>query len=125
MIRSTILLFIVIIALIFITTAFAPSASDTVPASRAGEESDASPDYTVSNSDYTVSNIVYTYNIVNPSYIIAVDFDLSAAATSLEASLTADGSMRGCTNTGGFSWNCDVIGTTTEGSPILRVVVTQ
>ena len=125
MIRSTILLFIVIIALIFITTAFASTASDTVPASRAGEDSDARSDYIVSNSDYTVSNIVYTYNIVNPSYIIAVDFDLSAAATSVEASLTADGSMRGCTNRSGFSWNCDVIGTTAAGSPILRVVVTQ
>jgi len=118
MIRSTILLIIVVIALIFITTAFASSASDTVPASRAGEDSDASP-------DYTVSNIVYTYNIVNPSYIIAVDFDLSAAATSVEASLTADGSMRGCTNRSGFSWNFDVIGTTAAGSPILHVVVTQ
>jgi ascorbate-specific PTS system EIIC-type component UlaA len=125
--RSTIVIIVVIIALFFTTAAFALAANNnmTVPANHAGEESAASLGYTVSNQSYTLSNIVYSYDIANPIYMAAVDFDLSASAKSVEVSLTTDGSLRGCTNTFGYSWSCIVLGTGVPDPPTLHVVVIQ
>src|SRR3972149_11152266 len=100
-IRSSKMFVVVLAMLVFATTAYAFAAANTVPASYAGEGSGAI-------SGYTVSNIVYTYDTANPSNVTDVDFDLNAAASSVDVSLTGAGSLQGCTNTGGTSWNCPI-----------------
>lgn len=117
-IRSSKMFVVVVAMLVFATAAYAFAAANTVPASYAGEGSGAI-------SGYTVSNIVYTYDTANPSNVTDVDFDLNAAASSVDASLTAGGALQGCTNTGGTSWNCPITGVTVTAATSLRVVASQ
>jgi FlaG/FlaF family flagellin (archaellin) len=116
--RSSKLFVVVLAVLVFATAAYAFAAANTVPASYAGEGSAAI-------SGYTVSNIVYTYDTANPSNVSDVDFDLNAAASNVDVSLTAAGTLQGCTNTGGNSWNCPITGVTVTSASTLRVVASQ
>jgi hypothetical protein len=96
--RSIKLFVVVIAVLVFASAAFAFAATNTVPTSYAGEGSSAI-------SGYTVTNLVYNLNATNPSNIDSVTFTLSAAATTVKASLVS-GTFYTCTNTSGNNWSC-------------------
>jgi len=116
--RSSKLFIVVLVVLVLATSAYAFAATNTVPASRAGEGSGAI-------SGYTVSNIVYTFDATNPSNLTDVDFDLDAAAATVRVSLTAAGTLQSCSNTSGTSWTCALTGVTVTSASSLRVVASQ
>ena len=91
-------LFVMVLVVMLATYAFA--ASNTVPASYAGEGASVT-------SGYTVTEVVYTLNTNTPSNIDSVAFTLNAAATTVKARLVTTGSYYSCTNTGGTSWSCN------------------
>jgi hypothetical protein len=99
MFRSARLFVVVLIVLVFASTAFAFAASNTMPApSFAGEGSTVT-------SGYTVTNVVYTLNATNPSNIDSVKFDLDNAATTVKVQLVSTGSYYTCT-VAGSTWTC-------------------
>ena len=95
--RMSKLFIIVVIALIFATSAYAFAASNTVPGTVAGEGSN-----TVSG--YTVTNVAYTLD-ANPSNIDSVAFTLSGAASTVKASLVP-GTFYNCSLVSGNNWSC-------------------
>ena len=118
MFRLSKLFFIVLIVLVFATAAFAFAASNTVPASFAGEGSSVT-------SGYTVSNVVYTLNATTPSNIDSVAFTLNATAATVKVRLVTTGSYFTCTNPSGNNWTCTTTGSTVAAADEFRVVATQ
>ncbi|HET7143237.1 MAG TPA: hypothetical protein VFI68_04375 [Anaerolineales bacterium] len=116
--RSSKMFIVVLVVLVLATSAYAFAATNTVPASRAGEGSGAI-------SGYTVSNIVYTFDTSNPSDLTNVAFSLDAAAATVKVSLTAAGTLQACTNPSGNNWTCALTGVTVTGASSLRVVASQ
>lgn len=77
------------------------TAANTVPATKAGDGAGAI-------TGYTVSSISYTLDATDPSNLDQVDFDLDAAAGTVEIKLVSTGSdWYGCADQGGNSWSCD------------------
>jgi hypothetical protein len=119
MFRSSKLFVLVLIVLVFATTAFAFAASNTMPpATYAGEGASTT-------SGYTVSNVVYNLNATTPSNIDSVTFTLNAAASNVNVRLATTGSYYSCTNPSGFNWNCTTAGATVSAANELRVVASQ
>jgi hypothetical protein len=118
MFRSSKLFFIVLIVLVFATAAFAFAASNTVPASFAGEGASVT-------SGYTVTGVVYNLNTTTPSNIDSVNFTLNAAASTVKVRLVTTGSYFTCTNPSGNNWNCTTTGATVAAADEFRVVATQ
>lgn len=118
MFRSSKLFFIVLIVLVFATSAFAFAASNTVPASFAGEGASVT-------SGYTVTNVVYNLNATTPSNIDSVTFTLNAAASTVKVRLVTAGSYVTCTNPSGNNWSCPTAGSTVAAADEFRVVATQ
>jgi archaellin len=116
--RSTKLFAIVLIVLVFATTAFAFAASNTVPASYAGEGASVT-------SGYTVTSVAYNLNATTPSNIDNVTFTLNAAAGTVKIRLVTTGSYYACTNTGGNNWSCTTAGVTVAAADEFRVVASQ
>lgn len=80
--------------------AYAYTASNTVPASRAGTGSGAI-------TGYTVSGITYTLDSTTPTNLNAVAFTISpTAAATVRAQLASGGAWYACVNTAG-SVSCD------------------
>ena len=117
MFRSTKLFVVVLVVLVFATAAFAFAASNTVPASYAGEGASVT-------SGYTVSNVVYNLNAATPSNIDSVAFTLNAAAATVKVRLVTTGSYFTCSNVG-FNWTCNTAGVTVAAADEFRVVATQ
>jgi hypothetical protein len=81
--------------------AYAFTASNTVPATQAGDGSGAI-------TGYTVLNIAYQLEAANPANIDSVTFDLSAVAGTVHVKLVAaSATFTACSNTAGNSWSCD------------------
>ncbi|NWG07607.1 MAG: hypothetical protein HXY35_13075 [Chloroflexi bacterium] len=118
MFRSSKLFVVVLVVLVFATAAFAFAASNTVPASYAGEGASVT-------SGYTVSNVVYNLNATTPSNVDSVTFTLNAAASTVKVRLVTTGSYFNCTNTAGFNWSCTTAGVTVAAADEFRVVATQ
>ena len=118
MFRPSRLFIVVLIVLIFATSAFAFAASNTVPASYAGEGASVT-------SGYTVTNVVYNLNGTTPSNIDSVAFTLNAAAATVKVRLVTTGSYYSCTNPSGNNWNCTTAGATVAAADEFRVVATQ
>jgi hypothetical protein len=120
MFRSSKLFVVVIVALVFATAAFAFAASNTVPASYAGEGASTT-------SGYTVSNVAYNLNATTASNIDSVTFTLNAAATTVKVRLVTTGSYYSCTNTSGFNWSCATTSpqATVAAADEFRVVASQ
>lgn len=95
--------------------AYAFAASNTVPATKAG-------DGTGAVSGYTVTSVVYTLNATNPNTLDQVSFDLGAAATQVKAQLVASGTWYTCTLDTGTVWDCDTTGLAVSSIDQLRVV---
>ena len=91
----------ILVAIVIGVATFAAAASNTVPASRAGDGSAAI-------SGYTVSNVSYTLSASNPSVIDLWTFDLNAAASVVKSKVVAASTTYvNCTNTSGTTWQCD------------------
>jgi len=81
--------------------AYALTASNTVPATKAGDGYGAI-------SGYTVSNIAYQLEAANPANIDSVTFDLSATAGTVKVKvINASATYTDCTNPSGNSWSCN------------------
>lgn len=97
---------------------FGLAASNTVPATRAGDGAGAI-------SGYTVSNVVYTLDSANPQNLARVEFDLDAAAATVKVRLQTGGAWYSCTNPNGNHWSCDTTGQAVQPADELRVVAVQ
>ena len=95
---------ILLVALVFASTAYAMAASNTMlDAGKAGDGSN-------NVSGYTVTGVTYNLDTTNPSLIASVEFDLDAAASSVAASLTDASSNEtfasACTEAPANHWTC-------------------
>lgn len=116
MFRSSKLFIIVLVVLIFATSAFAFAASITgLPATtRAGEGVTVIGGYTVSNLDYVLTG-------ANPSTVSAVNFTLNAPAADVSVSLDGGTTFdTGCTDDGFNNWSCT---TTTSVAAATQLVI--
>ena len=116
--RRTAVIIAVAAALAFAAYAF--TAANTVPASKAGDGNGAI-------SGYTVSNIAYQLEALNPANIDSVSFTPDAAAGTVKAKVVAlSPTFTDCTNTGGNNWSCDfLINPTVLSADDLRVIAVQ
>ena len=114
---------ILMVALVFASTAYAMAASNTLAdAGKAGDGNN-----TVSG--YTVTNVTYNLNTTNPSLVASVEFDLDAAASDVQASLTdlsgpTETFADSCTNSG-THWTCTFTGVTALDTDNFRVIAAQ
>jgi hypothetical protein len=122
--RSSKLFIVAIVIMILATSAYAFAASNTVPASNAGEGSTAI-------GGYTVSAVTYTYSTANPSQISTVGFTLAPAASKASVSLVSGvgGTLQACTGTGPgptwTAWTCNITGVSVLSANSLRVVASD
>jgi hypothetical protein len=99
------------------TSAYAFTASNTVPPSKGGDGTGAVSGYTVSNISFSIPD--------DPTDPTTVTFDLDAAASTVKASGSDDGTgLVSCTSTGGFGWSCDLNETLFDAEN-LRVAATD
>jgi hypothetical protein len=90
-----------LVASVLAVAAYALTASNTVPPTKAGQG-----EGTISG--YTVSAVAYTLNATNPANIDSVAFTLNAAATTVKAKLVAASpTYTSCAVSGGTSVTCD------------------
>ena len=115
MFKSFKILFVLFVVVALAAAAYAFAASNTVPATKAGDGSGAV-------SGYTVTGVVYTLNGSAPSTLDSVAFDLGAAATQVQVQLVASGSWYTCALDTGTVWECDTTGLTVSSIDQLRVV---
>jgi hypothetical protein len=110
-----------LLAGIVASSAYAFTASNTVPGTSAG-----SGQGTISG--YTASAVSYSLNTTNPQNIDAVTFTLDKTATTVKVQLVSAGTWYSCTNTSGNNWSCNTtVGTqaTAATANQLTVVATQ
>jgi hypothetical protein len=112
-------------ALILATAAYGFAASNTVPASYAGDGSAAI-------SGYTVSGVHYTLNATNPANIDSLSFTIAPAVPAggtVQVKLVAAGTtFSGCTVTSGTNVTCPssgTLGVTALAADELRVIAAQ
>lgn len=97
--RRTVLVVALAASLALATYAF--TASNTVPATKAGKGEGAI-------TGYTVSGIAYTLSAANPANIDSVAFTLSASAATVKAKLVQSSTAyTDCVVTGGTSVSCN------------------
>lgn len=97
-----------LVAGIVASSAYAFTASNTVPASNSGSGAGAI-------SGYTASSVAYTLNTTNPQNIDAVAFTLDKAATTVKAQLASGGTWYACSVVTGNNWTCNTT------SPVISV----
>jgi hypothetical protein len=110
-----------LLALLFTVAAYAFTASNTVPASNAGDGQAAISGYTV-----TAGSPLYVLDSGDQTKIKSVNFTLNAAASQVLASVTGAAPFQTCTVTGGVNVVCTF---TTEPTVLsatnLRVIATS
>jgi hypothetical protein len=116
--RRTRLLITLAVAGVLATATYAFTATNTVPASRAGDGSGAI-------SGYTVSNVAYNLNATNPSTLDSVEFTLDAAASVAKIKLVSSGSTWFDCTSSGNDWTCATTGAAVAPADQLQVVATQ
>jgi len=120
--RSSKVFVIVLIIMILATSAYAFAASNTVPASNAGEGQTAI-------GGYAVSAVTYTYSTANPSQISSVGFTIAPAAKKASISLATGGTLQACVGTGPgptwTAWTCAISGVSVTSADMLRVVASD
>jgi hypothetical protein len=111
------LLIVVVLVLLAATGAYVFTASNTVPATKAGSGSAAI-------TGYTVSNVAYNLNATDPNNIDTVTFDIApTAAGTVKIQLLGGGTWYDCTNTSG-SVSCDTtVGTQATVNPAVQLTV--
>jgi len=99
--------------------AYAFTAANVVPDTKAG-------DGTGLITGYTVSNVAYTLDGADPANIESVAFTLDAAAGTVRARVVSTAGYTSCTNPAGFNWTCDIEpDPTVLSANQLRVIATQ
>ena len=116
-------LFVIAVGLLLSVAVYGFAASNTVPASSAGEGSG-----TVSG--FTVTNVHYNLNATTPSNIDSVTFTISPAVPgggSVKVKLVTTGDWYGCTVTGGTNVSCTTTSpqATAQTTDTLDVVAAQ
>ena len=109
----------IVLVVALAATAYAFAASNTVPATRAGDGSQAI-------SGYTISSVAYGLNASTPTNIDSVTFTISpTSATTVKASLNGGTTWYACTNSSG-SVSCTTTSpqATVAGATNLQVVAT-
>jgi len=81
--------------------AYAFTAANVVPDTKAGDGDGAI-------TGYTVSNIAYQLDAANAENIESVSFDLDAAAGTVKARVVSTAGYTDCTNPAGNSWTCNI-----------------
>ena len=118
--RSSKMFIVVLMVLVFATTAFAFAAGNTMPADTYAGEG------TTSTSGYTVEDVAYNLNASNASDIDSVTIDLDAAAGTVKISLDGtnfyDCAISDAVN---FIWSCTTTGETVAGATELTVVAVE
>jgi len=116
---------IMIVALVFASTAYALAASNTLAdAGKAGDGSNTI-------SGYTISGVTYNLDATDPSLIASVEFDLDAAASDVQASLTNTATSvetfaSACSNGGsGNHWTCTFGTVSALSADSFRVISAQ
>ena len=111
---------ILIVALVFASTAYAMAASNTLAdAGKAGDGNNGI-------SGYDVTGVSYNLDTTDPSYIESVDFTLNSAASDVQASV--DGTFGTCTDDATHTvWNCAFPANTVTAlsASNLRVIAAQ
>ena len=109
-----------LLTILFAVAAYAFTATNTVPATRAG-------DGTGAITGYTVSGVAYTLDAANPANIASWAFDLDAASTSVRSKLvTASAVYTTCVHGAAFHWTCTPAAEPTVASvDQLRVIATS
>jgi hypothetical protein len=102
-----------LLTLLLALAAYAYTASNTVPATHAGDGHEAISGYTVSNVNYTVDSA---------GNITDVAFDLDAAASNASVSVHAGDPLTTCTNPSGNHWTCSGLNVSVASADDLRVV---
>jgi Tfp pilus assembly protein PilV len=99
--------------------AYAFTASNTVPTSKAGDGNNTISGYAVTNVAYVLAS--------NPATIDKVTFTLDAAAGTVKAKVVSSSSTYAdCSNTGGTNWSCDfATDPTVLSADELRVIAVQ
>lgn len=110
------------LAVAVLTGTYASTASNTVPASQAGDGSGAI-------TGYVVSSVKYNLNSSSPNNIDTVTFNLDStpvAGSTLKAQLASAGTWYTCTNSGA-AVTCNVTSpqATVQAATNLRVVIAQ
>jgi hypothetical protein len=100
--------------------AYAFTAANTVPATKAGDGSGAI-------TGYTVSNIAYQLEAGNPANIDSVSFTLDAAAGTVQVKVVnASATYTACTNIALFNWSCNfLVNPTVLSADEFRVIAVQ
>jgi hypothetical protein len=99
--------------------AYAFTASNTVPASNAGDGSGTI-------SGYTISNVQYQLEAANPANIDSVTFTTSASAGTVKAKVVAASTTYTDCTGGPTSWTCDLSpNPTVVSADQLRVIAVQ
>ena len=110
---KVLVLVVLVLALSGFTYAFA--ASNTVPASKAGDGSAVI-------SGYTVTNVKYNLDGTTPSNIASVTFTLSAPATSASIRIVSGGNWYACTIASSTNVTCLTPSATVLSADLLQVV---
>lgn len=111
-----------IIILVLGAAIYGLAASNTVPATSAGDGEGAI-------SGYTISNIKYTLNSSDPSLIDMVQFDTTGTPATVKIKLVDAGSTwYDCTaGAGAYDWDCDTTSpaATVLSADMLRVIAVE
>ena len=92
---------LLVLLLLFVgTAAYAFTAANSVPPTRAG-------DGFAAISGYTVTNVEYNLDATNPANIDSLEFDLDAAAGTVKAKVLTSASYTDCTG-GPTHFTCDL-----------------
>jgi hypothetical protein len=108
---------ILIVALVFASTAYALAGSNTLPDGNAGDGSNTI-------SGYVVSSVSYNLQASDPGYIKSVDLVFTVAPGTVEASI--DGTFGTCSGPG-TTWNCTFADSTVDvlSAASLRVIAVE
>ena len=121
--RSSKMFVVVLLVLVLATSAFAFAATNTVPATYAGEGASTT-------SGYTVTAVKYNLNATTASNIDSVTFTLNAAASTVKIRLVTTGSYYSCSTTNAptnTNWSCATTSpqATVAAADELRVIATE
>ncbi len=116
--KSLKILMLVVLVLALSGFTFALAATNTVPATKAG-------DGTGTITGYEVSNIHYVLNATNPSNIDSVTFQLDTAAATVHAKVGPLGSWSSACSFASPTWTCSVAGTSVSTATSLQVVASN
>ncbi|HEX4745893.1 MAG TPA: hypothetical protein VFU99_03325 [Gaiellaceae bacterium] len=115
--RSVAIILAAAVAMAFAAYAF--TASNTVPASSAGDGSGTI-------SGYTITNVAYQLEAANPANIDSVTFTTSAAAGTVRAKVVSGSTTYTSCSGGPTNWTCDFsTNPTVVSADQLRVIAVQ